>query len=146
MGGRHVNEFRAAASAPRLPGVEPLIIHWDRHDLRRKCFEHRRDDRETRILDADSITRIQQHADREIQGVLDARHDDDLISRALDAPRLPKIVGDRLPQWPVAATIAVRQKLPCRTAHASSGDLGPRRNGKLIGRRDRREGTRRLNA
>src|SRR5215510_4031036 len=110
MRGGNVDEFRTTASAFRLQGVEPVSVNGNRHDLGRECSEHRRDDRETRVLDADGVIGIQQHTDCEIQTVLDSRHDNDLISRALYSARLPKIVGNCLSQWPIATAIAVREQ------------------------------------
>src|SRR5262249_1925451 len=88
MGRSDINESWAAAPDLRLQWVEPIVVHRDGHDLCRKCFEHRRDDGETRVLHTNSILWIQQHTDCEFQPVLDSRHDDDFVGSTLYSARL----------------------------------------------------------
>src|SRR5262249_23314219 len=128
----------------RLSRIESFVVHRDGYQPRGECPEHRRDDRVARILDTDRVIRIQQHADREVESVLNSRDDDDLVGRAREPPRLRQTRGGGLAERPVRAGVAARQQSPTRATKAPGGDLGPGCAGKLVRGGYWRQGTGRL--
>ena len=93
----------------------PVLINRHTADANAKRFEEPSNQMITRIFDGDLITRFQQGPSYDIQRLLSAAHDNDIVRRSFHTPSDSDVTSNGLAQTPVA----------CRfTVHALTDNLG----------------------
>lgn len=128
MRGRHANHFRI----PRQTvDSQPLVVDRNRNDFRARFLEHVRERRITRSFDRDRRrARRDQDAGEEIEGLLSARGDHDVIRMTRNRSCEGDVMSDGFAQRHVPVWFAVPKARPLRPAQRSRGKTPPNRVGK----------------
>src|SRR5262245_43091992 len=106
----HVDESGVRAAFLPHSDIQPLAIHWDGRQPRTCTQQRTPRTRIARILDPSPVPLIEQHTGCEVQCLLRASHDNDLLSYAAHGAGLAKIAGDYLAKWFVTGSIAITEE------------------------------------
>ena len=111
--GRDVNQARRTGGGQRRQrGVkEAMLVHRQRLDAGTGGGEDGTRGRIARLLDSGNVARIETDAGEEIERLLGAGGDDDLVGGTAQAARADEETGQRLPQRPVAGRVAILPQL-----------------------------------
>ena len=91
--------------------IEAFAVDGNRHEREPRRLQHAARAPIARLLDPRAVADIGQQAHREIDRLVDARSDDDLVRRAIHRARDAQIVRQRAPQRPVAAAGRIGQQI-----------------------------------
>src|SRR5262245_11582003 len=111
MAGGHVGETRARSGGRQPGGIEPARVdgHLDESSPRR--LEGDGDARVVRLLHHRTVTRVEQDARDQIEGLLRAVDDHDALGVAGHAAGAPEVLAQRFAEWAVAGGRAVAEGL-----------------------------------
>lgn len=79
-----------------------------------------------RVLDPHTVAGVEQNVRGEGDGLLGAGDDDDLLRRAVDAPRVLKVFGESLAQGGIPSGLPVAERGPRHAAPAPGSEATPR--------------------
>ena len=137
---REVHRGRAGAAPPADRGIEPVFIHSHRDDPRSRVAEDLHRAAVAGILDPDRLAGPNHQPGDEIEALLHAREDHDVVGGTGDAARRAQIAGDRFAQGPRAGRVAAGERADPQPAEHPARDPRPGRHRELVQRRlDRTE-------
>ena len=125
VGRRDVDKPHALEPPPvdhQTLGVDP-----DRDEARPHGGEGAGSAAVTRILQAHPVSGVDQQPGREVERLLDAGDDRDLLRLAARAPGRPEMSGHRVTERPVAERLAAEEEPGRGAAQHPAGDLSPER-------------------
>jgi len=96
--GSHDREPAYSAPLDKLRGLQAVLVHRDRFDLRARRSHHGSRSAIVRLFHQHDVAGIDEHARGEVQRLLRAVDHEDLFWRACDRARPARIVGDRFAQ------------------------------------------------
>ena len=135
VGGREVDGLRPGGALDPPGDVETVRVYRHGDEPGPGVAKCGGGARVARILEPDRITRSHEQARQEIEGLLDAGDDDDLIDGAPHTARAAEVGRDGLPERRVAADVAQAEQRARRPSQAASRDAGPELDWELVQRR-----------
>jgi hypothetical protein len=132
IGGRHHRETRARSETNAGGDVHAFVIRWHGHERQARGLERRARRDIAGLLGPDEVAGLCQRARGEVDALLRAGDDDDLLRLADDAARGAEIFGDGLAQLGHALRVAVAQRVLRALAMQARGDACPVAPGKMI--------------
>lgn len=113
-----------------LPGdsggdVQAVIVDRDRHDVGSRGHERGPGPEVAGVLQPRRIAWIEQYPRAELQGLLRAGHDDDLVGGAADATSRPEVSGDRFAERCVSGRVVIAHQFASGLSHAGGDQPGP---------------------
>src|SRR5262245_58841592 len=91
---RHVRDACVRRSAHSIGDDHPLVVGWHGHDLRAHTTKHLATDYIARIFDPRTVSWIQQQACSEVDSLLSAAHDNDLLRARFHSTGRLDVRGD----------------------------------------------------
>src|SRR4029450_11640680 len=74
---------------------------------------------------AHGIARVEEDSDRQVQTMLNACDDEDLLRQTADTASASEVIGDGFAQGPIASRIRIGEQRACGPAKTPRGDLRP---------------------
>ena len=111
---RDENQLRRLGEIGRS-GIEAFRIDGDRPHLQPRRLQHTAHAPVAGVLGPGNVTDIGEQAHGEIDRLMNAGRDDDLLGRATHRAGRAQIVGQCVPQWPITTTGRIRHQFRLRT-------------------------------
>src|SRR5579863_4316150 len=119
----HGARFRAPADA--LGDIDAVVVDRYRTDLRARPDERKARQRVSWILDPDFLVWTLHDTGHDIDSLLGAGRDHDLLGFASHSTRGMKIIADGFAQFRQTMRVAVAKVAPCKGSQCARGELAP---------------------
>ena len=132
VAGSDVDE--AAAAEVGLPWSRAFGVETHGDDARARRLEDRVGALVAGVLHEDLVGGVDEEARGEVQALLHAGDDHDLLGGAVDAARCVRVLGDSLAEWQISCSLAAEQIAGGGGAEPARRELRPQRGGEKIER------------